>query len=125
MLAIGQVLQNRYRIDALLGKGGMGAVYQAFDLSLQRTVAIKLLAPHLAWETEFAERFLREARSAANLRHPNIIDIHDVGKEGDNYFFVMAYLPGGTLKQRITTTGRLTPHDAIHILRPLASALDY
>ena len=125
MLSIGQVLQDRYRIDALLGKGGMGAVYQAFDLSLHRTIAVKLLAPHLVWESEFVARFMREARSAANLRHPNIIDVHDVGQDGDNYYFVMAYLPGGTLKHRLLNKKYLAPEEVVDILRPLASALDY
>lgn len=125
MLAAGQVLANRYRIDSQLGKGGMGAVYQAYDLTLGRTVAIKLLAPQLAWETEFVERFQREAHSTASLHHPNIIDVHDVGHEGDNYYLVMANLPGGTLKQRLSNKGHLPPDEVIGILRPIAAALDY
>lgn len=125
MITAGQVLQNRYRIDALLGKGGMGAVFKAFDLSLHRTVAIKLLAPHLVWETDFVERFMREARAAANLRHPAIIDIHDVGQDGDDHFFIMAYLSGGTLKARIQASGHLPLDEVLRILHPISDALDY
>jgi hypothetical protein len=88
-------------------------------------VAIKLLAPHLVWEKDFKERFLREARGAGRLRHPNIIEIHDVGQDGSNYFFVMAYLPGPSLKDLIFQKKRLTPAEALPILHQLADALDY
>jgi len=71
----------------------MGAVYKAYDPFLDRTVAIKLLAPHLVWEKDFIERFMREARAAARLQHSHIIPVYDVGQEGNNYYFVMAYLP--------------------------------
>ena len=118
-------LLGKYQIVEEIGRGGMGAVYKAHDPSLDRTVAIKVLAPHLVWEKDFVERFLREARAAGRLQHPNIIPIHDVGQEGNNYYFVMAYLPGPSLKQRIAQKGKLTPDEALPILRQLADALDY
>ena len=116
---------GKYQISEEIGRGGMGAVYKGYDPLLDRTVAVKILAPHLVWEQAFLERFLREARAAARLQHPNIIPVHDVGQEGDNYYFVMAYLPGPSLKQLIAQKGRLAPAEALSILRQLASALDY
>jgi len=116
---------GKYQIIEEIGRGGMGAVYKAYDPFLDRTVAIKLLAPHLVWEKEFIERFMREARAAARLQHSHIIPVHDVGQEGNNYYFVMAYLPGQSLKQRIAQKGRLEPAEALLILQQLAGALDY
>ncbi|MBN1889547.1 MAG: PD40 domain-containing protein [Thermoflexales bacterium] len=116
---------GKYQVLEEIGRGGMGAVYKGYDPQLDRPVAIKLLAPHLAWEREFVERFLREARAAARLRHPNIIGIHDVGQDGDTYYFVMDFLPGPSLKQLVTQKGRLLPAEAMPILRQLAGALDY
>jgi len=116
---------GKYQILEEIGRGGMGAVYKGHDPFLNRQVAIKLLAPHLVWEKAFVERFMREARAVAQLHHPNIVSIYDVGQDGNNYYFVMAYLPGGSLKQLITQRGRLTPAEALPILRQLADALDY
>ena len=115
---------GKYQIIEEIGRGGMGAVYKGYDPFLSRTVAIKLLAPHLVWETAFVERFMREARAVAQLRHPNIVDVHDVGQDGGNYYFVMGFLPGVSLKQLIARRGRLSPAEALFILRPLADALD-
>ncbi len=116
---------GKYDITEEIGRGGMGAVYKGYDPALNRSVAIKLLAPHLVWEQAFVERFMREARAVAQLHHPNIISIYDVGQDGPNYYFVMAYLPGGSLKHVIARQGRLAPAKAIPILRQLADALDY
>lgn len=116
---------GKYQLLEEIGRGGMGAVYKAYDPMLDRTVAIKLLAPHLVWEKDFVERFLREARAAGKLRHPNLIEIHDVGQEGEQYYFVMTHLPGGTLKQRMQKEGALSPAEISAVLRPLADALDY
>jgi len=102
----------------------MGAVFQGYDPALDRTVAIKVLAPHLVWEQEFVERFLREARAAARLRHPNIVTIHDVGQEGGWFYFVMEYLEGQPLSQ-VRQRRRLTLEDTLRIVTPLAHALDY
>ncbi len=116
---------GKYQIIQEIGRGGMGAVYKAHDPFLNRTVAIKVLAPHLAWEQAFVDRFLREARAVAQLRHPNIIDVHDVGQDGNSYYFVMAYLPGMSLKDLLSQKGRLQPAQALPILHQLADALDY
>ncbi len=116
---------GKYQILEEIGRGGMGAVYKGYDPSLDRAVAIKLLAPHLVWEKAFLERFMREARAAARLDHPNVIHIYDVGQDGNNYYFVMAYLPGPSLKDFISQRGRLAPAVALPILRQLAAALDY
>ena len=74
---------GKYQIHAEIGRGGMGAVYKAYDPLLDRFVAVKVLAPHLVWEKNFVERFLREARAAARLKHPNIVTIYEVGQEGN------------------------------------------
>jgi serine/threonine protein kinase len=116
---------GKYQVQQEVGRGGMGAVYQCYDPLLDRVVAIKVLAPHLVWEKDFLERFLREARAAARLQHPNIIAVYDVGQDGNNYYFVMAYLPGPSLKQLITQRGRFAAVDAVRVLRQLADALDY
>ena len=116
---------GKYDIQAEIGRGGMGAVYKGYDAMLDRLVAVKVLAPHLVWEQEFVQRFLREARAAARLKHPNVVTIHDVGQDGDRYYFVMEYLEGQTLTERIQQGGRMATDEVLRILRPLADALDY
>ena len=104
-----EVLNNRYRIVTLLGKGGMGEVFLAHDEVLNRDVAIKILAAELARQEEAVERFRREARSAASLSHPNIVPVHDRAEteDGVNYI-VMEHVPGGTLKDLIDSEGPLS-----------------
>ena len=116
---------GKYEIRTEIGRGGMGAVYRGYDPMLERYVAIKVLAPHLVWEADFVERFLREARAAARLKHPNIVTIYDVGQESGWYYYVMEYLEGQTLSELIQRRGPLSSEQAISILRPLADALDY
>jgi Tol biopolymer transport system component len=116
---------GKYEIQAEIGHGGMGAVYRGYDPLLDRYVAVKVLAPHLVWEKGFVERFLREARAAARLKHPNIVTIYDVGQEGGSYYFVMEYLEGQTLTEVIRQQGPLPPDEVLSILQPLAEALDY
>ena len=116
---------GRYRILAEIGRGGMGMVLRAHDPSLERTVAIRGLAPHLSGEQGFVERFLREARAVSRLHHPNIIEIYDVGQDGSSYCFVMPCLEGPTLEQRIAGVGRLDLPEVLSIAQQLASALDY
>jgi len=116
---------GKYEIRTEIGRGGMGAVYRGYDPMLERYVAIKVLAPNLVWETDFVERFLREARAAARLKHPNIVTIYDVGQESGWYYYVMEYLEGQTLSELIQRRGPLSSEQAISILRPLADALDY
>ncbi len=116
---------GKYELRAEIGRGGMGVVYEGFDPWLERRVAIKVLAPHLAWEEEFVARFLREARAAARLRHPHIVTIHDVGTEAGWYYFVMEFLEGRPLTALLRERGRLELNEALPVLGPLAEALDY
>lgn len=121
---IGQAIGN-YQIMEELGRGGMAVVYRAYQPSLNRHVAIKVLPTQLALDREFVERFLREARAAAGLRHPNIVVIHDVGHEKGLYYIVMEYLEGRTLKQVIEREGLLPPSRVVRIIEQVAAALDY
>src|SRR5512140_3929904 len=105
VLSLQQVRAGRYSIERELGRGGMGIVLLARDVALDRLVAIKLLPPQLAASAESRERFLREARTAAGLSHPNIVPIHAVEQQGEMVFFVMGYVDGETLRERVTRTG--------------------
>jgi predicted Ser/Thr protein kinase len=116
---------GKYEIRTEIGKGGMGVVYLGYDPVLDRKVAIKVLAPHLVWEPGFIERFLREARAAARLKHAGIVTIYDVGQEANWYYIVMEYLEGQTLAQVIQRRGALPLERTVTILRRLAEALDY
>jgi serine/threonine protein kinase len=116
---------GKYQIHAEIGRGGMGTVYKAYDPTLDRFVALKVLAPHLVWEEEFVARFLREAQAAARLKHPNIVTIYDVGRASGWYYFAMDYLEGRTLAEMIQERGATSAEEALRILRPLAGALDY
>ena len=112
-----------YRIELLLGVGGMSVVYLAEDLRLKRTVALKLLAARLADDESFRDRFLRESELAASIDHPNIVPIYEAGTTEDILFIAMRYVEGGDLKERLQRS-RLDPADAIGILAQVASALD-
>src|SRR4051812_43914598 len=91
---------GRYRLDAALGRGGMAEVYRATDTKLARAVAVKVIHATHAADTQFLDRFLREARLVASLEHPNILPIYDFGEEDGVPFLVMPYMDGGTLKER-------------------------
>ena len=121
---IGQRLGN-YDIVKEIGRGGMAVVYRAYQRSLNRHVAIKVLAPQLSFDQQFVERFQREARAAARLQHPNIVVIHDVAHQQGIYYLVMELLEGRTLKQLIEEKGSLSPKQAARIVEQVASALDY
>ena len=116
---------GRYSIERQLGRGGMGVVYLAREVRLDRDVALKLLPPTLATQPALRERFLREARTAAKLSHPHIIPIHAVDEAGDFVFFAMAYVAGGTLTERVRARGPLSAADAGRLLREVAWALAY
>ena len=118
-------LAGEYSLQRELGRGGMGIVYLARDVQLDRDVAIKLLPTHLAHRPEARERFLREARMAAGLSHPHIVPIHRVSEVGGFVFFVMSYVEGETLGDRLRTRGPLPPAEAARILREVAWALAY
>ncbi len=117
-------LAGRYSLERELGRGGMGIVYCARDLRLERVVAIKLLPPQLA-DAERRQRFVREARIAAQLSHPHIIPIHAVEEVGAFVFFVMSYIDGETLGTRLRRDGRVKPADVARLLREVSWALAY
>jgi serine/threonine protein kinase len=126
---IGKTIGGRYQIEALLGQGGMSAVYRAIDPNLRRTVAIKLIHPHLSTDPNFIGRFKEEAAAVARLRHPNIVQVHDFNTDGETYFMVMEYLVGETLQarlKRLNSTGRhmLFP-EAIQICTQICDAAGY
>jgi predicted Ser/Thr protein kinase len=124
-LELQTALAGEYSLQRELGRGGMGVVYLARDVQLDRDVAIKLLPTHLAHTPEARERFLREARMAAGLSHPHIVPIHRVSEAGGFVFFVMSYVDGETLGERLRTRGPLPPADASRVLREVAWALAY
>jgi serine/threonine-protein kinase len=118
-------LAGEYSLQRELGRGGMGIVYLARDVQLDRDVAIKVLPSHLAQTAESRERFLREARTAARLSHPHIVPIHRVGEAGSFVFFVMSYVEGETLGERLRREGPLSATDTARVLREVAWALAY
>lgn len=121
---LGQRL-GRYEIEEEIGRGGMARVYRATDTSLRRTVALKVLAPQLAVDPEFAHRFEREAVTAANLRHPNIVGIYDVGEQDGVSYIAMEYVRGRSLHAIIEERGALGLGLAVGVVEAVASALDY
>src|SRR5213592_867031 len=118
-------IAGRYSLERELGRGGMGVVYLAREVRLDRPVAIKLLPPSKASDPRLRERFLREARTAAKLSHPNIIPIHAVEEIGGFVFFAMAYIEGETLTERVRRRGPLAPSEGSRVLRDVAWALAY
>src|SRR5207244_409252 len=122
-LALQELLAGRYSIERELGRGGMGIVLLARDVALDRPVAIKLLPPHLATRPDERDRFLQEARTAAGLAHPNIVPIHLVEAHGDLVFFVMGFVDGETLRDRVERAGPLPPRLATKLLQEVAWAL--
>jgi len=121
-MEIGQLIKERYEITQLLGEGGMSFVYKAIDKQLQRTVAIKTLKPVYVEQEKFVERFKREAQTAANLNHPNIVQIFDWGI-GDEPFFVMEYIEGSTLTSIISKKRTLSISDILFIGAQVSSGL--
>jgi len=118
-------LAGEYSLERELGRGGMGVVYLAREVQLDRDVAIKVLPADLARIAAARERFVREARMAAGLSHPHIVPIHRVGEAGGFVFFVMSYVDGETLGERLRTRGPLPPGEATRVLREVAWALAY
>jgi ABC-type branched-subunit amino acid transport system substrate-binding protein/predicted Ser/Thr protein kinase len=113
-----------YRVDSLIGRGGMGVVYRATDLSLERPVALKLIAPELVEDEHFRTRFLREPRLAASLDHPNVIPIYEAGERDGRLYLAMRYVEGSDLKTLVERDGKLSPEDALQVLAQVAGALD-
>jgi len=113
-----------YRIEARVGRGGMGEVYRAVQLNLERRVALKVLAPGLAADDVFRRRFLRESRIAASIDHPSILPIYETGEEGGLLYIAMRYVDGMDLATLLKREGRLAPAPALAIMTQVASALD-
>jgi YVTN family beta-propeller protein len=113
-----------YRIEGLLGRGGMGEVYRALDTALDRPVALKVLRAELAEDERFRERLLRESRLAASLDHPNVIPIYEAGEEGGRLFIAMRFVAGDDLKSLLRREGTLEPDRAVAIFEQIAAALD-
>src|SRR5881397_2092718 len=122
-LAIGSTFAG-HRIEGRAGKGGMGVVYRATDLQLDRAVALKLVAPELAADAAFAERFKRESRLAASLDHPNVIPIFHAGEEDGRLYVTMRLVEGTDLAEVLRRDKRLAPERAVAILIQVAAALD-
>jgi eukaryotic-like serine/threonine-protein kinase len=119
------VLNGRYRLGEVLGEGGMAVVYRSHDLLLNRPVAIKILRAQYAADESFLRRFEREAQAAAGFSHPNIVNVYDVGTDGDQHYIVMEYIRGPSLKDLIRRQGPFSVDGAIFIIGQVASALDY
>lgn len=124
-LALQEALVGRYSLDRELGRGGMGIVYLAHEVALDRPVGLKLLPPKYAAQPRLRERFMREAQTAARLSHPNIVPIYAVDEVNDFVFFTMAYIDGESLAERIEARGALPASEATRILREIAWALAY
>ena len=123
MINKGELIDNRYKIVKSIGEGGMANVYLAWDTILEREVAVKILRGDLADDEKFIRRFQREANSASSLRHPNIVEMYDVGEDEGKYFIVMEYVDGKTLKSLIKKRGSLNLTESIDIMMQLTSGI--
>lgn len=121
---LGVVLNDRYRIDAKIARGGMAMVYRGTDLRLDREIAIKVMHEHLISDETFVERFRREAINAGRLTHPNLVAIHDQARDGDIVYLVMEHLPSVTLRRELKHRGSFTPRQAIVVLDAILAALE-
>jgi serine/threonine-protein kinase len=119
-----KILNNRYELEQKIGEGGMARVYRGRDLRLSRQVAVKVLHSHYASDAGFLQRFHHEAQAAANLRHPHIVDVYDVGQDGDLHYIVMEYVPGSDLKALIVRQAPLPVEQAVMIAEAVAKGLD-
>jgi serine/threonine protein kinase len=126
---IGRTLSGRYKIEALLGQGGMSAVYKATDPNLKRVVAVKLIHPHLSSDPTFVLRFESEASAVASLRHSNIVQVYDFNNDNGVYYMVLEFIPGETLQdrlKRLNDTGRKLPvEDALKFAMNISDAMGY
>src|SRR5216683_6124043 len=121
----GKVLDGQYQIEALLGKGGMGAVYRARHILLGDRVAIKILPPEMRNNAEWLRRFRREGQAARRFRHPNAVTVYDLRTAADGtIYMVMEYVEGHTLEAEIKKRGRFTAPEALETLEPILSVLD-
>ena len=119
----GRLLDQRYLVGARIARGGMASVYEAQDIRLDRQVAVKIMHPGLGDDDDFAQRFVREARAAARLNHPNVVGVYDQGDDDGTVFLVMEYVPGHTLRDVIRKEAPMPASRAIDLLEPVVSAL--
>lgn len=120
---IGQLIAARYLVRSLVAEGGMASVYLAHDNVLEREVALKVIHPHLAKDKSFVDKFQREAKVAAKLSHPNLVNVFDQGTDGDVIFLIMEYVPGITLRDAMNDFGELNADKTLEIIEPLTSGL--
>ncbi len=120
---IGRLIDGRYQVRSRIARGGMATVYLATDLRLERRVAVKVMHGHLADDSQFKQRFIQEARSAARLAHPNVVNVFDQGQDADSAYLVMEYLPGITLRDLMQEYGSLTSQQTIDITEAVLSGL--
>jgi serine/threonine-protein kinase len=120
---IGRLIDGRYQVRSRIARGGMATVYLATDLRLERRVAVKVMHGHLADDNNFKNRFVQEARSAARLAHPNVVNVFDQGQDSDMAYLVMEYLPGITLRELLKDYGKLTPEQTIDIMEAVLGGL--
>ena len=123
MITKGQKINDRYEVRKLIGEGGMANVYLGYDIILERDVAIKVLRGDLSDDEKFVRRFRREAQNSSLLNHPNIVQIYDVGEDDGNFYIVMEYIKGQTLKQLIKKRGKLSVPETIDIVTQLTDGL--
>jgi eukaryotic-like serine/threonine-protein kinase len=120
---IGRLIDGRYQVRSRIARGGMATVYVATDLRLERRVAIKIMHGHLADDNTFKTRFVQEARSAARLAHPNVVNVFDQGQDAETAYLVMEYLPGITLRDLLKDYKKLTPEQTVDIMDAVLSGL--
>ena len=120
---VGRLIGDRYRIEQVVARGGMATVYLAMDIRLERKVALKIIHPHLASDSSFRDKFIREARIAAKLSHPNLVNVFDQGEDGDLAFMAMEFVSGITLRDALKDFGALDGKRALDLFEPMLSGL--
>ncbi|GCD96247.1 serine/threonine protein kinase [Embleya hyalina] len=120
---VGRLLDGRYRVDARVAAGGMATVYRALDTRLDRVVALKVMHAGLAQDPESTRRFILEAKAAARLSHPNVVNVFDQGTDGTVAYLAMEYVEGRTLRELLQDLGNMTPREAFGVLEPMLAAL--
>src|SRR3954463_3841081 len=122
---VGELIADRYELEELCGSGGMSSVYKAHDTQLERNVALKILHDHYSDDEEFVERFKREARTVAQLSHPNIVTVIDRGESDGRQFIVFEYISGENLKELVVRSGRLPVEQALELALEIARGLSF
>lgn len=120
---IGRTIDRRYEVGERIARGGMASVYTGLDLRLDRKVAVKVMHPHLGDDPEFRERFIQEAKAAARLAHPNVVNTYDQGEDGDLAWLVMELVPSITLRDLLGERGRITPEQSLDVLEAVLAGL--